>query len=73
MRLFRLADIQFECEVESHKDGKPCGKPTNTIRLSMYENNALLENCGTVTGPKAANYILRNSMGIAVCKDHIRW
>ncbi|MCP3924511.1 MAG: hypothetical protein GY714_18210 [Desulfobacterales bacterium] len=74
MRLFKFPkeEVRFECEVEDNKKGCPCGKSTRIIRLSMYENNALLENCGTTTGPKAAIYILRNAMGIAVCEDHIR-
>ena len=72
MRLFTFGNNVFECEVENHDNGRPCGKVTNTIRLSLFESNALLENCGTVTGEKAASFIIRNAMGIAVCKDHIR-
>jgi hypothetical protein len=73
MRLFEFGEQYgpFECEVEERGNGK-CGKETKTIRLSMFENNSLIYDCGELTGPKAANHVLRNAMGIAVCKKHIK-
>jgi len=65
MRYFTFGEAwgPFDCE---HPD---CKEETNTIRLTDEENELLPEQ----TGPRVANFILENGLGIVVCKKHEKY
>lgn len=62
MRLFAFSETwgPFCCEHTG------CRKRTFCIQITDADNETLPEQ----TGPQAANFILRNQLGEAVCEEH---